>query len=349
MNSIRNQGNVILTKKGINNGKYNGLEIDNMINSYESSENIDLYLRDVFNTHERFITYDNETFHSVQAALCGCISIVIPDGRLSESEWRRANPMRKWGIAYGDTEEQIEFAKSTVDNLRNEIESLIRVGESQIDNMRKLASLKFPDENHITCIVYTKWENLFFIEQLERLKLDENITQIIILDRVPDRRPKSIDVEYFEIVETDLNKIPAYEIAVENSYNNILMFISDDIKFASKEITGQVLINKHALGILTPSTISFLHDSNNFGFYNEEESYKKSNYPDKLMEKMFFMKKKNWIVTPGILEFGLKEWVKKCNKPLNYFVTKNKIELSGFDPLIDEINNRDMEIIKRIQ
>lgn len=41
------------------------------------------------------------TYHAVQAALCGCISIVIPDPGVTKEEWIHNNPLQKYGITYG--------------------------------------------------------------------------------------------------------------------------------------------------------------------------------------------------------------------------------------------------------
>ena len=122
---------LILIKKGhlpkdkIIKGKI----IDDVIQMNDTRETIDFELLKLFNTHKTFITYDNNTFHSVQAALCGAISIVIPDGKLNEKEWRKST-RREYGIAYGNNEEQINFALSTTDSLKKIIENeLIRSHE----------------------------------------------------------------------------------------------------------------------------------------------------------------------------------------------------------------------------
>ena len=122
---------LILIKKGhlpkdkIIKGKI----IDDVIQMNDTRETIDFELLKLFNTHKTFITYDNNTFHSVQAALCGAISIVIPDGKLNEKEWRKST-RREYGIAYGNNEEQINFALNTIDNLKKIIENeLIRSHE----------------------------------------------------------------------------------------------------------------------------------------------------------------------------------------------------------------------------
>lgn len=127
----RSETPLILIKKG-NISKdeiIDGNIIDGIINMDGTREEVDFELLKLFNTHKTFITYDNNTFHSVQAALCGAISIVIPDGKLNEKEWRKST-RREYGIAYGNNEEQINFALNTIDNLKKIIENeLIRSHE----------------------------------------------------------------------------------------------------------------------------------------------------------------------------------------------------------------------------
>jgi hypothetical protein len=110
-----------------------GIRLDNIINSESTRQTIDFELLKYFNTHKTFITYDNETFYSVQAALCGAISIVIPDGRLTEDEWRKSNPIRKWGIAYGNNQDQIDFAMSTIEELKKTIEEILVKSKNEVE------------------------------------------------------------------------------------------------------------------------------------------------------------------------------------------------------------------------
>lgn len=71
------------------------------------------YLYEVFNHHEYFICYDDISFIPVQAALCGCIPIVIPrepgDGFLDS--YGPADKKRN-GIAYGP--DDVQWAKDTM-------------------------------------------------------------------------------------------------------------------------------------------------------------------------------------------------------------------------------------------
>lgn len=76
---------------------------------------------DFFNSIETFISYDDMTFISVQAALCGCKSIIIPgEGDRSEESLKKVNRIN--GVAYGFDDQ--EWVNSTSQQLRPHIEAL---------------------------------------------------------------------------------------------------------------------------------------------------------------------------------------------------------------------------------
>lgn len=64
-----------------------------------------------FNKREFFYSYDSYCFYSVLAALCGCVSVVIPDDGLSKADWINSLPYTRFGIAYGL--DDIPWAKET--------------------------------------------------------------------------------------------------------------------------------------------------------------------------------------------------------------------------------------------
>jgi hypothetical protein len=90
------------------------------------------YLRQCFNRFETFITYDHATLACVQAALCGCVSIVIPDGLASAQEWRLANPMAAYGVAYGF--DDVDWANLTRPLLREHLRILEKSSVAEIKN-----------------------------------------------------------------------------------------------------------------------------------------------------------------------------------------------------------------------
>jgi hypothetical protein len=76
---------------------------------------------DFFNQIETFISYDDMTWISVQAALCGCKSIIIPgEGDRSEDNLRRINRIK--GVAYGFNDE--EWVRTTAHELRPHYDEL---------------------------------------------------------------------------------------------------------------------------------------------------------------------------------------------------------------------------------
>jgi len=79
-------------------------------------------LAELFNRTERFYCYDNYTFLYTQAAMCGCISVVIPDGTKTKEEWLDGSQLHKYGIAYG--EDDIPRALATLPLMFKEIDQM---------------------------------------------------------------------------------------------------------------------------------------------------------------------------------------------------------------------------------
>jgi hypothetical protein len=79
-------------------------------------------LAKLFNRTERFYCYDNYTFLFTQAAMCGCISVVIPDGTKTKEEWLDGSRLYKYGIAYG--EDDIPRALATLPLMFKEIDQI---------------------------------------------------------------------------------------------------------------------------------------------------------------------------------------------------------------------------------
>lgn len=78
---------------------------------------------EIFNRVKYFYCYDLYSAYSSFAAMCGCIPIVIPQDDLTEEQWQPETRLR-YGIAYGNNEEQITYAKKTAHKLLELIEQL---------------------------------------------------------------------------------------------------------------------------------------------------------------------------------------------------------------------------------
>ena len=71
-----------------------------------------------------FVWYDPLTFYCIAAPICGCITILINKPNVTKKEWIDAGAVGKYfkhighydlyGVAYGDTKEEISFAENTI-------------------------------------------------------------------------------------------------------------------------------------------------------------------------------------------------------------------------------------------
>lgn len=80
------------------------------------------YLAEMFNKHEIFFTYNTQTFISVLAALCGCISIILPHPNTSKEKIFNF-PQNKYGIGYGF--DDINHSIDTLHLVKENVESCL--------------------------------------------------------------------------------------------------------------------------------------------------------------------------------------------------------------------------------
>jgi len=126
--NLSRSGECFIIKKGrykvLNKHSSDSLNIDHFIS--------DEYLAEVFNTKETFICYDPLCFHTQQAALCGCVPIIIPDEGISKEDFTKRAPVNKYGVAYGF--EEIEYAKSTLHLVKPYLQTFEQEAISTVKN-----------------------------------------------------------------------------------------------------------------------------------------------------------------------------------------------------------------------
>lgn len=101
------KGNCYIVRKGSNRTdlpkKFDGIVIDNLLEEEKVK---------VFNECEYCISYDTQTAYSSIAALCGCISVIVPEEGKRKSDYRSVNEVG-YGVAWGFSENEKDFAKAT--------------------------------------------------------------------------------------------------------------------------------------------------------------------------------------------------------------------------------------------
>lgn len=76
----------------------------------------------VMNKCKYCYSYDTQTLYAFVAAVCGCISIVVTEPGKKREDYLDSDE-KGWGIAYGDSPEEIEFACRTQKELQEWLDS----------------------------------------------------------------------------------------------------------------------------------------------------------------------------------------------------------------------------------
>jgi len=106
------------------------------------------YLADEFNKHEYFVTYDEKSFFTVAAAMCGCKAIIcnpknnsnikehnFNNVKLSPFEYRLKNPTQMYGISYGFND--ISWSEKTIDLVENQLRDIEKMNDKTVDDFIK--------------------------------------------------------------------------------------------------------------------------------------------------------------------------------------------------------------------
>lgn len=210
---LKRSGDCYLIKKGANKDFKipNGATIIDQITV--DNPNINLDLLEVFNKHERFISLDHASYHSVQAALCGCTSIVIPEEGTLKDEWLDKMPLMKYGVAYGlnDTERANKTQDKVLTNLielenkaKESIKSFIKNIKMQIEkpNIVIVTSALLTDAPGINNLETRVYQTLSTVNSI---KANISNAEIWILDASHAELHQSIydmfpaDVNFFKL------------------------------------------------------------------------------------------------------------------------------------------------------
>jgi hypothetical protein len=127
----------------------------------DRSHNQDDYIN-IFNKCEYFVSYDPLTFLSIMASLCGCISIIYPIKNVTKKEWLKLtgiytyfkdkNEYNLYGIAYGNSSEEIQYAQSTLDLVEEQWKDILKFNKensilSFINDINDWSNMKNTSKN----------------------------------------------------------------------------------------------------------------------------------------------------------------------------------------------------------
>ena len=104
-----------------------------LIPTYNGKKDLD-YLTEEFNKYEYLLTFDDKSYYTSMAGLCGTKSIILnPNPKLTPLEYRNQNPIQTCGVAYGIND--IDWANKTI--------GLVRDNLLQLENQDKLTISNF--------------------------------------------------------------------------------------------------------------------------------------------------------------------------------------------------------------
>lgn len=86
-----------------------------------------------FNTCERCISYDTQTFYTSIAAMCGCLPIVVTEPGKTRSDYTRQDDTI-YGVAYGFDEKEINYALDTRKALTEHIDGFKKINQEGVEN-----------------------------------------------------------------------------------------------------------------------------------------------------------------------------------------------------------------------
>ena len=98
-------------------------------------------LNAILNEIRYFVSFDQDTYHNVLAALCGCISVVIPVDGIDDRAWKTKCEFFSYGIAYGF--DDLHWAFKTQSKTRQHIQNLEQKNITFAQNFINLTKQKW--------------------------------------------------------------------------------------------------------------------------------------------------------------------------------------------------------------
>jgi hypothetical protein len=119
----------------LKNNPVNAYEIISHFNSFNlddyKTKGCFNYLAKKFNEYEYFLTFDDETFLTTAAAMCGCKAIILKNNQIGAFEYRNKHKIQGVGVSYGI--DDLDWAEKTINFMPKYVDFLIESDEKTID------------------------------------------------------------------------------------------------------------------------------------------------------------------------------------------------------------------------
>lgn len=96
---------------------------------------------EVFNRCETFYSYDEASMYSLYAAICGCLSIVVPGRFAGHDDYVAQRPIARFGVSYGM--ENLDHARATRDRVEGNLDALQAEGQETLRDFVRLTRTAF--------------------------------------------------------------------------------------------------------------------------------------------------------------------------------------------------------------
>lgn len=328
-----------LIKKGRH--KLTELPTDGLI--LDNIEFDDEMLSEIFNTHKRFISYDSESYHSTQAALCGCLSIIIPDKNYNEITNNERPIGQEYGIAYGLSD--IKHAISTQNLLKEKIEKEYSYGIQTVKDFRDYCLRTFSySKESFSVVIPTMWKSKIILELLDNLNQSGYVSEIILIDNNPKEKKDITKFNKVMYYTSGYNLFvnQSFNIGVDMAKNELVCLCHDDVLFDVDNALNLIFKNRFGFNLIGLDELSITQ-------INEHNSFKKYHQVNHNWGKLMFIKKSEYVEIPNALSIMYSaQWLSGVMKNIYSIILKGQIIIDNVSHVNDRgyqsIRNKDVAI-----
>jgi hypothetical protein len=182
-------------------------------NSYEiTRKHSQEEIIEIFNNHDKFISYDPLTFLTLIAPMCGCISIIYPIEGISKKDYLKMTSINDYlieknvdlyGVAYGINDDELLFAKNTLDLSKKQIEDIQQwfIDKYVINFIKDVDNF----ENNKNTLSFYKYIMILKSTEEGKLSTEKQVNDFVEdvnfdIEYYSDNNPDLYDMSYLELI-----------------------------------------------------------------------------------------------------------------------------------------------------